>query len=254
MAEDRQDDAWLSRYSRHILLPEIGIEGQERLSASSVLVVGCGGLGAAAVPYLAAAGVGRLVLADPDVVDLTNLQRQVAFGSADVGHLKVEAMRDAIRRLNPLVAAETLPQALNGDMLASLVTGVDVVLDCSDNFPTRRLVNRMCLQARKPLVSGAAVRFDGQLAVFDFRQADFPCYECLFPGEGDDNDGPCATFGVLSPLVGVIGSLQAVEALKLLLGIGMRPTPILTVFDVLRGGFRQMRFHRLDACPVCALA
>lgn len=245
------DDQALLRYSRHILLDEIGIEGQEALLAARVLVVGCGGLGAAAVPYLAAAGVGMLRLADHDRLEWSNLQRQVAYRSADVGRLKVEAAADAVAALNPAVRVEALAERLDAARLAALMADVDVVLDCCDNFETRQAVNAASVATRTPLVSGAAVRFDGQLAVFDPRVADAPCYHCLFGGEAGD-DGPCALFGVFSPLVGVIGAQQAVEALKLLAGIGTPLTGRLLTYDALSARWREMRFRRDPACPVCA--
>lgn len=244
------NDAALLRYSRHILLPEIDIAGQQRLAAARVLVLGAGGLGSPVLLYLASAGVGRISVADDDVVELTNLQRQVAHSMASLGQNKACSAAAQMQALNPEVQVTTLAERLAGSRLAEVVAAHDLVLDCSDNFATRHAVNRAAVAAKVPLVSGAAVRFAGQLAVFDARHEDSPCYHCLFPEEGEAGDGPCATFGVLAPLVGVIGSLQAVEALKLLIGL---PSPLgqLTLYDALTAQFRHVRVPRDPACPVC---
>lgn len=244
------DDQDLLRYSRHILLKEVGVEGQQALAGARVLVVGCGGLGASAVPLLAAAGVGELILADDDSLELSNLQRQVAYGTADVGRLKVDAAADAVARLNPHVRVSALAQRLDADALRALLPGVSVVLDCSDNYATRRALNRAAFASRVPLVSGAAVRFDGQLTVYDPRRDDSPCYECLFGGEAAD-DGACALFGVFGPLVGVIGAHQAAEALKLVMGVGTPPVGRLLCYDALSARWREMAFDRDPACAVC---
>lgn len=245
------DDAALLRYSRHILLPEIDVAGQERLLAARVLVVGAGGLGAPALLYLASAGIGQLALVDDDIVELTNLQRQIIHDMTTLGQHKVASAATRLAAINPDVQLRLLPERLQGDRLAAEVAAHDLVLDCSDNFATRHAINRACVAAGVPLVSGAAVRFSGQLAVYDTRDAASPCYHCLFPEEGEASDGPCATFGVLAPLVGVIGSLQAVEAIKLL--AGLRPTlGQLTLYDALDGSFRQLRVPRDLDCPVCA--
>lgn len=245
------DDAALLRYSRHILLPEIDVAGQERLLAARVLVVGAGGLGAPALLYLASAGIGQLTLVDDDIVELTNLQRQIIHDMTTLGQHKVASAATRLAAINPDVQLRLLPERLQGDRLAAEVAAHDLVLDCSDNFATRHAINRACVAAGVPLVSGAAVRFSGQLAVYDTRDAASPCYHCLFPEEGEASDGPCATFGVLAPLVGVIGSLQAVEAIKLL--AGLRPTlGQLTLYDALDGSFRQLRVPRDLDCPVCA--
>ena len=245
------DDAALLRYSRHILLPEIDVAGQERLLAARVLVVGAGGLGAPALLYLASAGIGQLTLVDDDTVELTNLQRQIIHDMTTLGQHKVASAATRLAAINPDVQLRLLPERLQGDRLAAEVAAHDLVLDCSDNFATRHAINRACVAAGVPLVSGAAVRFSGQLAVYDTRDAASPCYHCLFPEEGEASDGPCATFGVLAPLVGVIGSLQAVEAIKLL--AGLRPTlGQLTLYDALDGSFRQLRVPRDLDCPVCA--
>lgn len=249
MTQELNDSALL-RYSRHILLPEIDIEGQQRLLAARVLVVGAGGLGAPALLYLASAGVGQLTLVDDDTVELTNLQRQVIHDMQTLGQPKVASAAARLAAINPDVQLRLLNERLAGDSLAAEVAAHDLVLDCSDNFATRHAINRACVAARVPLVSGAAVRFSGQLAVYDVRDEASPCYHCLFPEEGEASDGPCATFGVLAPLVGVIGSLQAVEAVKLL--AGRRPAlGQLTLYEALDGSFRQLRVPRDPDCPVC---
>ncbi|QDQ28878.1 HesA/MoeB/ThiF family protein [Chitinimonas arctica] len=248
---DLSDDELL-RYSRHILLDEIGIEGQTRLASATALIVGLGGLGSPAALYLASAGVGRLVLADADKVELSNLQRQIVHRQDTVGQLKVDSARQTLAGANSLVEVVALPERLAGDALHAAVASADVVLDCSDNFPTRHAVNRACVATATPLVSGAAVRFDGQFAVFDPRQADSPCYRCLFAEEGDVSDGPCATFGVFAPLVGIIGAMQAAEALKLLIGMGGAPLGRLLTLDLRSHEWRSLRFAKDPACPVCA--
>ena len=249
MTQELNDSALL-RYSRHILLPEIDIDGQQRLLAARVLVVGAGGLGAPALLYLASAGVGQLTLVDDDTVELTNLQRQVIHDMQTLGQPKVVSAAARLSAINPDVQLRLLNERLAGDSLAAEVAAHDLVLDCSDNFATRHAINRACVAARVPLVSGAAVRFSGQLAVYDVRDEASPCYHCLFPEEGEASDGPCATFGVLAPLVGVIGSLQAVEAVKLL--AGRRPAlGQLTLYEALDGSFRQLRVPRDPDCPVC---
>lgn len=245
------NDDELLRYSRHILLPQIGIEGQEKLQSGSVLIVGAGGLGCPAALYLGAAGVGRLVIADADVVDLTNLQRQIGHYTSAIGRNKADSLRDSISVINPGIEIVALPERLQDERLQSAVAGVDVVLDCSDNFATRHAVNRACLAMRKPLVSGAALGFSGQLAVFDSRRPDSPCYHCLFP-ETAEEGLRCSEAGVLSPLVGVIGAMQAVEAIKLLTGSGRPAAGRLTLYDALAGEFREVRVPRDAACLACA--
>jgi adenylyltransferase/sulfurtransferase len=245
------NDNDLLRYSRHILLPQIGIEGQERLKSGSVLVVGAGGLGCPASLYLAAAGIGTLLIADADVVDLTNLQRQIGHATAAIGINKAHSLRDNMQAINPTVRIEALEQRLEGDLLSDAVERADVVLDCSDNFATRHAINRTCVAIRKPLVSGAALGFSGQLAVFDVRHPDSPCYQCLFPETVEE--GPrCSEAGVLSPLVGVVGAMQAVEAIKLLTGTGRPMIGRLSLYDALAGEFREVRVPRDPSCPVCA--
>ncbi len=248
------DDDQLLRYSRHILLPEIGVEGQSRLSAAHALVVGAGGLGCPAALYLASSGIGRLTLADPDRVDLTNLQRQILYRDDAVGALKVEAARKTLGAVNPAVSVVPLAERLAGEALERLVADADVVLDCSDNFATRHAVNRACVRHARPLVSGAAIRFDGQVAVFDLRRDDAPCYACLFPEGGETEELRCAVMGVLAPLTGAIGALQAAEAIKLLAGVGESLNGRLLMFDALRAEWRSVRVRKDPDCAVCAAA
>lgn len=245
------NDQELLRYSRHILLDEIGIEGQERLRASTMLVVGAGGLGSPAALYLAAAGVGRLLLADADTVDLTNLQRQILHTPARIGWPKVESGRAALHELNAEVEVVPLNERLAGDALRAAVEQSTVVLDCCDNFETRHAVNRACVEARVPLVSGAAIRFDGQLAVFDPRQDDSPCYQCLFPDTEVPDAVQCATMGVFAPLTGIIGTLQAAEALKIAGGFGRPFVGSLLLLDARTLDFSRMKVPRDPHCAVC---
>ena len=244
------DDRDLLRYSRHLLLDEIGIEGQQKLLDAAVLVVGCGGLGAAALPFLAAAGVGRLIIADDDTIDDTNLQRQTAFCEADIGQSKAEVLQGRLIALNSRTQISALNERLSEARLLELVQSVDLVLDCCDNFATRQAVNRACVAARTPLVSGAAVRFEGQIAVYRPDLPDTPCYACLFDGESA-NDGACAVFGVFSPLVGIIGTTQAAEALKLLMGIGANASGELLLYDALANEWQRLAFDKNPACRVC---
>lgn len=245
------NDEDLLRYSRHILLPQIGIEGQERLQSGSALIIGAGGLGCPAALYLGAAGVGRIAIADADIVDLTNLQRQIGHYNAAIGSNKAESLRASVLAINPEIRIEALAQRLEGEALAAAIEDADVVLDCSDNFATRHAVNRACFVLGKPLVSGAALGFSGQLAVFDVRDADSPCYHCLFPETVEE--GPrCSEAGVLSPLVGVIGAMQAVEAIKLLSSTGISLAGRLVLYDAQSGNFREVRVPRDPSCRVCA--
>lgn len=247
------DDNTLLRYSRQIFLPQVELAGQTQLLASRVLVVGLGGLGSPAAMYLAAAGVGTLVINDFDTVDLSNLQRQIVHGTADVGRAKTASAADGLTRLNPDVRIETIASRLEGWSLAEAIAGVDVVLDCSDNFATRFAVNAACVAAAKPLVSGAAIRFEAQLIVFDPRQPDSPCYNCIYPDQGELEEG-CARNGVIAPLPGVIGSLQALEAIKLLLGSGSSSTGQLLVFDALNLDWQRLRIKKNPHCPTCGAA
>lgn len=245
------EDHALLRYSRHILLDEIGIEGQTKLQEATALVIGCGGLGTCAIPFLAGAGVGHLILADFDEVDDTNLQRQIAFSESDIGSPKVDAMAKRVHALNSTTRLTLLNQRLDYDDLHHYMQQADVVLDCSDNFSTRKALNQASVATKTPLVSGAVVRFDGQLSVYDPRQDQHPCYACLFDGE-DASDGACALFGVLSPLVGVVGSMQAAEALKLIMGIGQNPIGKLMLYDALNGSWQTLNFNKNPECRVCA--
>ncbi|HEY0064901.1 MAG TPA: molybdopterin-synthase adenylyltransferase MoeB [Telluria sp.] len=246
------NDEQLLRYSRHILLDEIGIEGQEKLLAASVLVIGAGGLGSPAAMYLASAGVGRIVLVDDDDVDLTNLQRQVMHTTSRVGQPKVDSGSAALRQINPEIEVVALRERAQGARLQELVAGATVVLDCSDNFETRHAVNRACVAARVPLVSGAAIRFDGQLAVFDPRAPASPCYNCLFPLDQGYQDAACSTMGVFAPLVGVIGAMQAAEALKLIMQIGQALTGRLLLLDGRAMEWTSIGVARNPVCPVCS--
>ena len=245
-------DDQLLRYSRHILLNEIGVEGQERLAASHALVIGAGGLGSPVVLYLGSAGVGRITLVDDDVVDLTNLQRQLAHTTARVGLAKAESARLAVGALNPEV--ELLPVVARADaaMLGELTAAADVVIDCSDNFATRQAINAACVRHGKPLVSGAAIRFDGQLTVYDTRSPASPCYACVFPPDQAVEETRCATMGVFAPLVGIIGAMQAAEALKLRSGTGTSLAGRLQMLDARSMDWSELRIPRDSACPVCS--
>ena len=246
------NDEQFLRYSRHILLPEIGVEGQERLLAASALVIGAGGLGSPAAMYLAAAGVGTIVLADGDAVDLTNLQRQILHTTQSIGKPKAESGREALGKINPEVRVAPVQSRLEGEELDRLVVQASVVLDCSDNFATRHAVNRACVRHRRPLVSGAAVRFDGQVSVFDLRDDLSPCYHCLFPENAELEETRCAVMGVFAPLTGIIGTVQAAEALKLLAGAGETLNGRLLILDALAMQWRTVRLARDPACAVCA--
>jgi adenylyltransferase/sulfurtransferase len=245
------DDQQLLRYSRHILLPPVGIEGQQKLLRARVLLVGVGGLGSPVAMYLAASGVGHITLADPDTVELTNLQRQIVHTTETLGQPKVESARRQLTALNPDVRIETLKTKLEGDALHRAVSQADVVVDGSDNFATRFAVNRACVAVKKPLVSGAVVRFEGQVGVFRADRPGGPCYECLYRDTGGNEGELCSQFGVLAPAAGLIGSIQAAETLKLLLGIGETLTCRLLAVDVLAMEFRTLRLKKDPACPVC---
>lgn len=245
------NDQQLLRYSRHILLDEIGIEGQEALLRARVLVVGAGGLGSPAAWYLASAGVGTLVLADGDTVDATNLQRQILHTTERVGMAKAESGRIALAQINPEIRVQPLVRRLEGSALAEEVAAADLVLDCTDNFATRHAINRACVTHRKPLVSGAAIRFDGQISVYDLRQAESPCYHCLFPEGEEVEEVRCAVMGVFAPLTGIIGTLQATEALKLLMGIGDPLMGRLMLLEALSMTWRTVKFKKDPGCPVC---
>lgn len=248
------DDNQLLRYSRHILLAQVGIEGQEKLLGAHALIVGAGGLGSPVALYLAAGGVGRITICDGDSVDLTNLQRQIAHFTHSLGSNKALSARRTLEAINPEISVTAIPQRIEGAELGRLVAQADIVLDASDNFATRHAVNRACVAHGKPLVSGAAIRFDGQVAVFDLRRPDAPCYHCLFP-EADGEEGErCAVMGVFAPLVGIIGSTQAAEALKILSGAGESLNGRLLLLDGLRMEWRSIRLRKDPACPVCGLS
>jgi molybdopterin-synthase adenylyltransferase len=241
----------LLRYSRHILLDELSEEGQERLLASHALIIGAGGLGSPVALYLGTAGVGRITIVDDDVVDVTNLQRQIAHNLATIGMPKAQSALQSIAALNPDVQVQAITQRADATLLAKLVAQADVVIDCSDNFATRHAINAACVQLRKPLVSGAAIRMDGQIAVYDSRKADAPCYACVFPPDAALEETRCATMGVFAPLVGIIGSMQAAEALKLLAGIGSPLTGRLQMLDARSMAWTELRVPRNPLCPVC---
>lgn len=245
------NDQQLLRYSRHILLPEIGVEGQQKLLAAHALVIGAGGLGCSSALFLAASGVGTLTLCDGDTVDLTNLQRQILHRTSGIGKPKVDSARATLAEINPEVRVSALNARADEAHFAELAARADVVLDCSDNFATRYALNRVCARLKKPLVSGAATRFDGQITVFDARQPNSPCYHCLYPEQAGTEETRCAIMGVFAPLVGVIGSLQAAESLKLLMGVGTSLCGRLLVMDGLNMELRTIRLKKDEACPVC---
>ncbi len=245
------NDSELLRYSRQVLLSQVDIDGQLRLKGSRALIVGLGGLGSPVALYLAAAGVGALHLADFDTVELSNLQRQVLHDTPGIGSTKVDSALRRLAAINPDIELVAHRQALDADSLASAVAAVDLVLDCSDNFSTREAVNAACFALGKPLVSGAAIRLEGQLSVFDPRLPASPCYHCLY-GHGSDAELTCSEAGVLGPVVGLVGSLQALEALKLLAGFGEPLVGRLLLIDALTTRFRELRVKRDPACAVCA--
>jgi len=245
-------DDQLLRYSRHILLNEWGVEGQEQVSQSHALIVGAGGLGSPAALYLASAGVGHITLIDHDVVDVTNLQRQIAHTQERVGLFKVDSLKTAIAQINPEVQVQSIAQRADLELLHHQVARADVVLDCTDNFETRHAINQACVQHAKPLVSGAALKMDGQVAVYDSRQSQAPCYACVFPATQEIEETRCATMGVLAPLVGIIGSLQAAEALKILSGMGASLSGQLILFNAKFMEWQTLQTHRHMQCPVCS--
>jgi molybdopterin-synthase adenylyltransferase len=247
------NDNQLLRYSRHILLPQIGYEGQEKLTKSHVLIVGAGGLGSPAALYCAASGVGKLTICDFDVVDLTNLQRQIIHTTASVSINKALSAQQTIYEINPDVIVQAIQQKSSEAEFKALAENADVVIDCSDNFATRYALNRVCLLLKKPLVSGAAIGFEGQISVFDFRHENSPCYHCLFPDTGEETDLRCATNGVFAPLVGMIGTAQAAEALKLIIGIGGSLQGRLLLLDALGMEWRAIKLARDPKCVVCGV-
>ena len=253
------NDDQLLRYSRHILLDAIGIEGQDRLRGAHAVVIGVGGLGSPAALYLAASGVGRITLVDDDTVDLTNLQRQIAHGTPDIGRPKVASGADALARLNPDVVVDTIGHRIDDRALAALVPTAGVVLDCSDNFATRHAVNRTCVAAGVPLVSGAAIRFDGQIASFDLRlpstpgdRSRAPCYACLFPETDEVDDVACATMGVFAPLTGIVGAMQAAEAAKLIIGLPSLSGRLL-LLDAMTMTWQTILLEPDPGCAVCGV-
>ena len=246
------NDEQLLRYSRHILLPDIGIEGQQKLHDAHALIIGAGGLGSPVALYLAASGVGTLTLVDDDTVDLTNLQRQIIHRTSSVGMPKVDSARASLGEINPDVRVTALNERADRKRLLELVAQADIVIDCSDNFATRYALNQACVELKKPFVSGAATRFDGQVAVFDMRQSHSPCYHCLYPEQSDALETRCAIMGALAPLVGIIGSMQAAEALKVLVGMGTPLCGRLLVMDALHMELRTVKLSRDPACPVCS--
>jgi len=245
------NDDQLLRYSRHILLDELGVEGQARLMASHALVIGAGGLGSPVALYLGTAGVGTITLVDHDTVDLTNLQRQIAHDLSRVGQPKAASAAQSIAAINPEVKVLALQERADAARLDVLVQAADVVIDCSDNFKTRHAVNAACVKHRKPLVSGAAVGFDAQISVYDRRQDDAPCYACIFPPDAAFEEVRCATMGVFAPLVGIIGAMQAAEALKLLAGVGSSLAGRLQMLDARTMEWNEIRVTRQVSCPVC---
>ncbi|MFT5961977.1 MAG: molybdopterin/thiamine biosynthesis adenylyltransferase [Burkholderiaceae bacterium] len=245
------NDHQLLRYSRHILLDDIDIDGQQKIAAAHALVIGAGGLGSPAALYLASAGTGRITLADHDTVDLTNLQRQILHTTERIGQPKVASAKHALMAINPDINIVALDERLDDQRLDTLVRSATVVLDCTDNFATRHAINRACVAHKVPLVSGAAIRFDGQISVFDARDPASPCYACLFPPQQTLDDANCATMGVFAPLVGIIGSMQAAEALKLIVGIGTSLTGRLQMLDARAMEWNTITFRRDAACSVC---
>lgn len=244
-------DEELLRYSRQILMPRFDIAGQEKLKSARVLVIGAGGLGCPVALYLGAAGVGHLTLVDDDDIELANLQRQIGFDQSQLGDSKAESLADRVRRINPLVSVNALKARLDGDELARWVEEASLVVDCSDNFHTRFTLNRACVAARVPLVSGAAIRGEGQLSVYDRRVEDSPCYHCLYPEQGNE-DLTCSQAGVIAPLVGMIGSAQAMEAIKVITGVGKPLVGRLLLLDAWEMQWREMKLARDPHCPVCS--
>jgi molybdopterin-synthase adenylyltransferase len=244
-------DEQLLRYSRQIMLPEMDVAGQQKLIDATVLIVGMGGLGCPAAMYLAAAGVGHLIIADDDVVELTNLQRQVAHSQSMIGEPKVISAQQALLGLNPDLKITALQKRLVGESLSDAIGRADIVVDACDNFSTRFAINAACIEQGKPLVSGAAIRLEGQVAVFDSRDPVSPCYQCLY-SQGDDEDASCSQNGVMAPLVGIIGAVQAMEALKLLAGIGEPLTGRLLLLDASTMQWREMRLPRDSNCGACS--
>ena len=246
------NDQQLLRYSRHILLDEIGIEGQEKLLAAHAVIIGTGGLGSPVALYLASAGVGKITLVDNDEVDLTNLQRQILHNTASVGQSKAESGKQTLHEINPTIEVIALVARADAEQLKTLVSSADVVLDCTDNFKTRHAINLACVAAGVPLVSGAAIRMDGQVAVFDTRQPKAPCYACLFPPDQQFEEVQCSVMGVFAPLVGIIGTIQAAEALKLIMGMGTSLSQRLLMLDARTMEWTSIHTTHNPQCPVCS--
>ncbi|MGO1502465.1 MAG: molybdopterin-synthase adenylyltransferase MoeB [Marinobacter sp.] len=243
-------DEELLRFSRHILMPRFDIAGQDALKSARVVVVGSGGLGCPVALYLGAAGVGHLTLIDDDVIELANLQRQIAFETAQIGEPKAETLAARVRSINPGVSVSVVNRRLDQDDFASEVASASLALDCSDNFATRFALNRACVTAGVPLISGAAIRGEGQLSVYDSRQPDSPCYHCLYPEQGNE-DLTCSEAGVIAPLVGMIGSVQAMEAIKVISGVGRPLVGRLLILDAWEMQWREMKLTKDPDCPVC---
>ena len=246
------NDQQLLRYSRHILVDEIGVEGQEKLLDAHVLIIGAGGLGSPAAMYLASAGTGTISIADGDYVELSNLQRQILHNETHIGLAKTLSAQQALKFVNPDCTVRRLPR-LEDRALIDAVSCVDVVLDCCDNFATRYALNSACVALKKPLVSGAAIKLTGQLFVVDSRQPDAPCYACLYPEDGNDEELRCATTGILAPLTGVIGSMQAIEAIKFITGFGQPATGLLQRYNAMSGSWQSSRVTRDHTCPTCGI-
>ena len=247
------EDTQLLRYNRQIMLPQIDVEGQQKICAARVLIIGLGGLGSPAAMYLTAAGVGHLVLVDDDKVELTNLQRQIVHRNHNIGHSKVESARENLLQINPETHITCIDHRLEPEQLKEEVSSADVIIDASDNFATRFSINKVCVHQKKPLVSGAAIQLEGQISVFDSREADCPCYSCLYPEQGEDA-ATCSENGVLAPVVGIIGSMQALEAIKLICGIGDPLRGRLLLLDALNMQWRSMNFKKDPACKICGQA
>ncbi len=245
------DDHQLLRYSRQIMLPELDVAGQQKLLDASVLIVGMGGLGCPLAMYLAAAGVGQLTIADDDSVELTNLQRQIAHSQQNIGESKVNSAATTLKGLNPDIKLTLINERLQGKNLEQAIKNKTVVVDATDNFTTRFAINDACLKARVPLVSGAAIRMEGQVTVFDYRRDDSPCYQCLYR-EGDDEEANCASNGVLAPVVGIIGSIQATETIKLIAGLGKSLVGKLLLLDARAMQWRELTLRRDPHCPACS--
>lgn len=247
------EDETLLRYSRHILLPQVDIDGQQKLLNSSAILFGLGGLGSPIAMYLAAAGVGRLTLVDFDVVELSNLQRQIIHGTSDLSRAKVDSARDRLLELNPDIDIAVINGQLDDGAMAAAIADVDIVIDGTDNFDTRFAINRACFAHKKPLVSGAAIRFEGQVSVYHPGVGDSPCYQCLYRGDGGLSES-CSQTGVIAPLLGIIGSVQAMEALKVLMGVGTDLTGRLLLLDAVSMEWQEMRFKRDPKCPICSVS